>query len=114
ALRRCSLALTRRAGGRTGWRLGIRARRGIAIPGPDLPRRRRGGLLVAGGDRVWRIDVLVAVPLRAASCQRAFAGLPGRRRGRGREIDRPWTLRFSSAMKRAVRASLEPAARAHT
>ena len=72
-LRRHSLALARGAADRAGCRVGIRVRQGVAVPGSDLARRQRSGLLVAGFNRVWGIGVLVAVPLGAAPCRCVFA-----------------------------------------
>ena len=81
-LRRHSLALGRRASGRAGCRVGIRVRQGVAVPGSDLARRQRSGLLMAGFNRVRGIGVLAAVPLGAAPYRRVFACRRGQGRGR--------------------------------
>lgn len=83
ALRRHSLALARRAGGRAGGGMGVRVRQRVAVPRSDRARHQRSGLLVVGVDRVRRLGLLVAGPLGPARCRRAFACFRGWPRGRG-------------------------------
>jgi hypothetical protein len=73
-LQRRSLALTRRAPGRAGGRMGVRVRQRVAVPRPDLARNKRSGSLVAGVGRVRRVGLLVAEPFGAAACHGLMSG----------------------------------------
>ena len=92
ALWRHSLALARRSRSRAGLRMDVRTRQRFTVPGSDLAGHQRSGLIMAGFDPFWRTGLLVAVPIRSATCHRAFSGIW--RRGNGCEDSPAMKPRF--------------------